>query len=125
DLGVLWIELHRDQASAGAHASSQPDRGVAGQRSELEDRPRIDNPRQQLQEFSLVRRDGNRRQSSFLRCCSRGFQDRILWQKLVGEVLINVRPKIFSHYSISERDSWVHGIGRSARASMMDQSSGI
>ena len=40
DLGVVGIELQRDQAPAGRQRPRQPDRAVAAERAELEDRSR-------------------------------------------------------------------------------------
>jgi hypothetical protein len=57
DLRVARVGFERYEPPAGREPSRQPDRADAGQRADLQDRPRALQARQQLEEPSLQRRD--------------------------------------------------------------------
>src|SRR6187551_465955 len=52
-LGVARIGLERDQATTGRQRPRQPDRAVASQGAELEDRLRADRLGQEMEELAL------------------------------------------------------------------------
>ena len=47
-IGMLRIELERDQPSVRRQRPRQPDRAIAGERADLEDAPGPDESRQQM-----------------------------------------------------------------------------
>ena len=63
ELGVARVGLERDQATIRRQRARQPDRAVAAERADLEDRARADRAREQVQELALAGRDGDRRQA--------------------------------------------------------------
>ena len=63
DLGVARVELERHQATAGRQRPGEPDRAVAAERAELEDRAGALDAREELEQPALRRRDRRRRQA--------------------------------------------------------------
>ena len=63
DLGMPGLGLQRDHAAAGGQRARQPDRAVAGERADLEDRARALHARQQVQQLALIRRHVDGRQA--------------------------------------------------------------
>ena len=62
DAGVLRVDLERRQAAVGGQRASEPERAVPAERADLEDPPRTDRLREQVQELALVGGDGDVRQ---------------------------------------------------------------
>src|SRR4029077_12055379 len=84
--------------SARAQPSSQPDRTVAAEGSDLEDRASAQNLRQHLQQLPLIGRDADGWQSCRDASLERRLQNRIARQQTFGEVLIDLSPLIFSRH---------------------------
>ena len=59
---VFGVELQRDHATTRCNSPRKPDGAVPTECADLEDRPRVLHASQELQQLSLIRRDGNRGQ---------------------------------------------------------------
>ena len=84
---------------------AQPDRAVATQRPELEDRPRPERPRQHLQELALRRGDLDRRQPGRLARPQRRVQRLIGRRQQPADVLIDLPPALLAHRAQPSRPS--------------------
>src|SRR6266853_161267 len=83
--------------SPRAQPSSQPERAIPAQGSDLEDRASAQNLRQQLQQLPLIGRDADGRQSGRHARLECRLQNWIGREQAVGEILIDFSPLIFSH----------------------------
>jgi hypothetical protein len=97
DLGVMGIGLERYQATVLGQPPSQPDRAVATQGAELEDRLGPDRARQQMQQLTLRRRDLDRRQAGLLTRPDGGRKRLVVRREQTGHVLVDGRPSILRH----------------------------
>src|SRR5204862_883496 len=105
DLGVMQVELERDEPSTRRKRARHPDRAVRAERADLEDPSRTARAGEQVEQLPLRRRDGDRWQLLGDVRLQRRAQYVVRGEEVRGEELVDVRPDLFRHAVVS--DGWV------------------
>jgi hypothetical protein len=94
---MLRVVLERDELAVVRQGASHPDRRVAGESPDLEDPPRANHPRQQVQELAHRRIDLDRRQTRGIRALD-GLAQRVVFRNCVADdPTVDVRPARIGH----------------------------
>ena len=112
DFHVLRVDFQRDDLAIRRHCSSQPDRAVAAQRTDLQDPLGADHSRNEMQEFSEVRRDGDLWQPGREARCERRADSRIRLNDQVRKIAIDFGPEFFVHRHRSPQERLRPQIGQ-------------
>ena len=94
---VIGAALERDHAAPGRQGAREPDRRVAAERAQLEDRARAVDAREQLQQLALVGRDRDRRQARCFARGHRGVQGLVRGEQALDDVVVQRAPKLLVH----------------------------
>jgi hypothetical protein len=96
---MTWVDLQRDQPPVRRQGAGQPDGRIAAEGADLQDSPRPDHLREEMEHLALRRRDVDRRQARRLISGEDRTQRRILPKQLVGDIIVDLRPIGHAFYS--------------------------
>ena len=91
------VRLERDQPSAGRQCPRHPDRAVAAERADFEDRPRLGELGEQRQQLALRSRDRDRRQARGVARRERAVERRVARSEQIGDVAVDGVPLLPAH----------------------------
>src|ERR1700722_13140563 len=115
DLRVSRLELEGDQMAVIGERHGEPDRAVAAERADLENPSCPADPRDQVQQLGLRRRERDRGQAGGVTGLQRGLQRAVVSDQQVADEIVDFIPAPLAHAAAAFRSSALISASGAAR----------